>query len=73
MKQKIAIGALAAFLFSGAAIAADIPQPAPVYRAPVVAPVYNWTGFYLGGNAGYGWARASGDLTLGAGFSGSSR
>jgi outer membrane immunogenic protein len=70
MKQKIAIGVLATFLFSGAAIAADIPQPAPVYRAPVVAPVYNWTGFYLGGNAGYGWARTSGDLTLGGGLFG---
>jgi outer membrane immunogenic protein len=27
----------------------------PVHPAPV-SPVYNWTGFYLGGNVGYGWS-----------------
>jgi outer membrane immunogenic protein len=27
----------------------------PVQPAPV-SPVYNWTGFYLGGNVGYGWS-----------------
>jgi len=28
--------------------------------APVA--VYNWTGFYIGGNVGYSWGRGSGDL-----------
>jgi len=38
------------------ALAADLPTPAPVYKAaPVVAPSYSWTGFYLGLNAGYSW------------------
>jgi outer membrane immunogenic protein len=38
------------------ALAADLPAPAPVYKAaPVVAPSYSWTGFYLGLNAGYSW------------------
>jgi high affinity Mn2+ porin len=32
-----------------AAVAADMPLKAPVYRA-----VYDWTGFYLGGHVGYG-------------------
>jgi outer membrane immunogenic protein len=37
------------------AIAADLPVKA---RPPLVAPVvYNWTGFYIGANAGYGWSR----------------
>ena len=37
--------------------AADIPRP--VYKGvrPVVA-YYNWTGFYLGINGGYGWGRS---------------
>ena len=37
-----------------AAQAADLPTE-PVYKAPVVAAVCNWTGFYIGANAGYGW------------------
>ena len=34
--------------------AADLPRAAPVYT-PAMVPVYNWTGFYLGGNIGYAW------------------
>jgi outer membrane immunogenic protein len=37
----------------GAAEAADLPAPAP-YEAPA-APAFTWTGFYVGGHAGYGW------------------
>jgi outer membrane immunogenic protein len=40
------------------ALAADIARP--VYKAPpppIVAPAYNWTGFYVGGHFGGGWAR----------------
>ena len=44
-------------VFSGAALAADIARP--VYKAPPAGalPVaYDWTGFYVGGHVGYGWA-----------------
>jgi outer membrane immunogenic protein len=37
------------------ASAADLPRKAPPMAAPIVAPVYNWTGFYFGGHAGWGW------------------
>jgi outer membrane immunogenic protein len=31
---------------------------APAYAAPPSAPIYNWTGWYVGGNAGYSWGHA---------------
>jgi outer membrane immunogenic protein len=41
------------------ASAADIPRPAPTYRAPVAVPMmFNWTGGYIGVNAGYGWGQS---------------
>jgi outer membrane immunogenic protein len=46
---------------SGTASAADIAR-APVYKAPPAGalPVqYDWTGFYIGGHVGYGWADKS--------------
>ena len=57
--SSIAI-ALAAILPASVALAADIPgrrpalAPAPVYVA--APPVFTWTGFYLGLNAGYGFS-----------------
>lgn len=35
--------------------AADLPRKAPAY-VPPPAPVYNWTGCYLGGNVGGAWS-----------------
>src|SRR5262245_8948586 len=57
--NKLIFGAVvaAAIAATTAANAADIA--APVYKAPVVAPVYNWTGFYIGGNAGYTWTNSN--------------
>ena len=40
---------------ASAALAADLPVKAPFYKAPPPL-AYNWTGFYLGGHAGYGWS-----------------
>jgi outer membrane immunogenic protein len=53
MKKLIAGAALAA-ISAASASAADLPMQS--YKsAPVVAQVYNWTGFYVGVNGGYGW------------------
>jgi outer membrane immunogenic protein len=58
------------------AVAADL-RPAPITKAPIapVAAVYDWTGFYFGGNAGGKWGDFNETLVGGAttlGFSGSS-
>jgi len=43
------------FLPAGATRAADLPAKASIYTSqPPVA--YNWTGFYVGGHVGAGWA-----------------
>ena len=47
------------------AMAADLPARAPVYtKAPaMVAPIYDWTGFYIGVNGGGGWSHKCWDVT----------
>src|SRR5580704_4534718 len=61
----IGISAAASLLATGA-LAADLPVKQPVYtKAPVyVDPVYDWTGFYVGGNIGYSWGRSSDTSTI---------
>jgi len=66
----------------GAATAADLPAKMPVKAAPVAPPPFNWTGFYVGANAGVIWSRSSAtqvdtsgiifpnDSTTGTGFIG---
>jgi len=56
---------------TGSAAAADLSRPAPqYYKAPVAAPVYNWTGFYIGINGGGGFGRSVWDRTGGFNTSG---
>jgi outer membrane immunogenic protein len=54
MKRLLAGVALVA-LSSGLALAADLRVKAPVYKAPPPTPIFSWTGFYVGANAGYSW------------------
>ena len=59
MKKITALGAaLFAVAIGGQAFAADLPPaPPPPPRAPaayIPPPIFTWTGFYLGGNIGYG-------------------
>lgn len=62
MKRLAAAGVSLAVLaaVSGQAFAADLPQssyPAADYSAPVDNSRFNWSGFYFGGNLGWGWAK----------------
>jgi outer membrane immunogenic protein len=46
------------------ALAADLPARAPVYtKAPVMAPIYDWSGFYIGINGGGASSRNCWDIT----------
>jgi outer membrane immunogenic protein len=56
--RRILCATFAIVGFASVSSAADLPVKAPVYRAPV-AVSHTWTGCYLGGNAGYGWARVN--------------
>jgi outer membrane immunogenic protein len=52
-KTLIGTVALSAFGLANVASAADMPLKAP----PIIPVVYNWTGCYVGGNAGWKWGR----------------
>jgi outer membrane immunogenic protein len=62
--KKLLLGSVALVaLVASPALAADLgpgPAPLPYYKAPAVAPLYDWTGFYLGGHANYTWAHSNG-------------
>ncbi|MCC6946921.1 MAG: porin family protein [Bradyrhizobiaceae bacterium] len=57
MKRTILLSAVAAWaLGAGAAFAADMPARAPVVtKAPPAIALFNWSGFYVGGQLGYLW------------------
>jgi outer membrane immunogenic protein len=55
MRRSFLFAAACTIVSVQVASAADIPIKAPVYKAPVMAPVTGWSGFYAGANAGYGW------------------
>ena len=57
MMKKFLFGTLGFVAMAAPAVAADLP--AQTYKAPppMLAPMYYWTGFYIGGNGGYGSSR----------------
>ena len=66
--KKIIFAAAALALGTVSASAADLAAR-PYTKAPVaVAAVYNWTGFYIGADVGYGWGRSTGTLANAAGL-----
>src|SRR5208282_4818128 len=55
----IAAGTLACVCAAHAADLPVAPRPSPVAPVAYAPPVYNWSGFYVGGNIGGGFADSS--------------
>ena len=57
--HKILLGGVALVALMGQALAGDLPsrKEAPVYVAP--APIFTWTGFYVGAHVGAGFGSSS--------------
>ncbi|MCP4616490.1 MAG: porin family protein [Bradyrhizobium sp.] len=51
--KTLALAATLLGLVTGTVMAADLPV-----KVPPVAPTYNWTGWHVGGNVGYGWGNS---------------
>ena len=60
MKSVATAAVLFGALFAVPAVAADIP----VKAAPLAAVAYSWTGFYIGGHAGYAWGNTTATDTV---------
>jgi outer membrane immunogenic protein len=54
--KKLLLASVGVVAMATAATAADLPARMPVKAPAYVAPLYNWTGFYLGAHLGWGWA-----------------
>ena len=70
MQKAVGVIAAALTLAAAQATAADLgprrsaPPPAVYKAAPAVMAMYNWTGFYAGGNIGYSWGKADTDVSV---------
>ena len=61
--KKLGIAVAAIALIGTPALAADLPLKA----LPPPASIYSWTGWYVGGSAGYGWAEPTDVIPVGTG------
>jgi outer membrane immunogenic protein len=63
--MRIPIAAIVFLAASTAmAAAADLRRRPPPYEPMPVRAVYDWTGFYFGGNVGGGWANTKSDFSV---------
>jgi outer membrane immunogenic protein len=64
MKKLLLGSACLAFALASPALAADL-EVEPAYKAsPLIIPTYDWTGFYIGVNAGYSWGKSANTYTI---------
>jgi outer membrane immunogenic protein len=69
-KWLVSSALLFGLVVAAPAMAADL-SVAPLYKAaPGIAPIYDWSGFYLGVNGGGEWGRSRWDSTGGFNLSG---
>ncbi len=62
--KRLCVALLGLASLAGSATAADLSRPVPYYpKAPIVAPIYNWTGFYVGVNGGGAFGTSKWDST----------
>jgi outer membrane immunogenic protein len=62
--KKILLGTVGLLVLGLSSASAADMAPRPYAKAPpmIVDPIYNWTGFYIGGNGGYGSSRKCWDF-----------
>jgi outer membrane immunogenic protein len=61
--KRVLVALAAAVAVSSSAYSADLGAK-PVYKAPPVAVMYNWSGVYVGGHVGWGWQEADAGLVV---------
>jgi outer membrane immunogenic protein len=70
-KSILALSVVSLMLGCGTAAAADLPPgPTPYYANPTPYTGYNWTGAYVGLNAGYQWGKVTNSALDPDGFAG---
>jgi outer membrane immunogenic protein len=62
--KRIAGAVLVTAAMTAPGFAADLGARSYTKAAPVVAPVSNWSGFYVGANLGYGWGNGNTDFSF---------
>jgi outer membrane immunogenic protein len=69
--KRLLLVAAAATIIAAPAFAADMRMPVKA-PPPVMAPIFTWTGFYIGGNLGAAWAQRTVTDAFGNSFTRSS-
>ena len=65
MRLGLVSTAVLATCLATSAFAADLPSRVPAPAPVVYVPAFTWAGFYVGLNAGFGWADSGGVIVNG--------